>query len=61
MDLWLSLICKNCKRQRGSFQCYCIKDNRKIKTIYPDGGIERFYYDANGNVIRHISPEYYNK
>ena len=36
------------------------KDNRKIKSIYPDGGIERFFYDSNGNVIKHISPEYYD-
>ncbi|WP_034328740.1 sugar-binding protein, partial [Alkaliphilus transvaalensis] len=36
------------------------KDNRKIKTIYPDGGIERFYYDSQGNLIKHITPEYYN-
>ena len=37
------------------------KDNRKIKSIYPDGGIERFVYDSNGNVIKHISPQYYDE
>ncbi|MBS5795046.1 MAG: hypothetical protein KIC92_09920, partial [Clostridiales bacterium] len=35
--------------------------DNKIKTIYPDGSIERTKYDANGNVIKRIAPEQYDK
>jgi RHS repeat-associated protein len=36
-------------------------DNRRIKTLYPDGGTERFVYDSEGNLVKHILPEYYNE
>lgn len=29
--------------------------------IYSYRGCERFFYDANGNRIKHILPEYYDK
>nr|WP_317356407.1 hypothetical protein [uncultured Tyzzerella sp.] len=33
----------------------------KIKTIYPDGGIEGIKYNANGNIIKIIAPEQYDE
>ncbi|WP_370762745.1 RHS repeat-associated core domain-containing protein [Megamonas funiformis] len=38
-----------------------MKDNNKIKIKYPDGGIERRFYDKNGNLIKKILPEDYNE
>ncbi len=35
--------------------------DNKIKTIYPDGAIERIKYDANGNIIKTIAPEQYDE
>lgn len=34
--------------------------NRRIKMIDREGGITRLYYDAAGNVIKHISPQNYD-
>ena len=32
-----------------------------IRLIYPDGGIERRFYDAKGNIIKKVLPEQYNE
>ncbi len=32
----------------------------QIKTIYPDGGVLRSFYDNNKNKIKEIKPENYN-
>ncbi len=37
------------------------KDNRRIKTIYPTGGIQRTKYDSAGNIIKTIDPVNYDK
>jgi YD repeat-containing protein len=37
------------------------EENRRIKSIYPDGGIRRMKYDAAGNLVKDISPENYNE
>ena len=29
--------------------------------VYPDGGTERIFYDANGNIIKKIQPEQYDR
>ena len=36
-------------------------DGRRIRILYPDGGIERIFYDANGNIIKKIQPEQYDR
>lgn len=35
-------------------------DDRRIKVIYPDGGIRRLKYDAMGNLVKVIEPEQYD-
>ncbi len=35
-------------------------DSHKLRTIYPDGSIERCFYDGNGNLIKKVRPESYN-
>ena len=30
-------------------------DGRKIRTHYPDGGVERLFYDAEGNLIQKVT------
>lgn len=34
--------------------------NRRIRSLFPDGGIARTKYDAVGNIIKTIDPERYN-
>lgn len=37
------------------------EDGRKTHVRYPDGGVQRSYYDACGNLIKQVSPEDYNE
>ena len=36
-------------------------DGRKIRTHYPDGGVERSFYDAEGNLIKKVTPNHYDQ
>ncbi|MBR3603071.1 MAG: hypothetical protein IKL49_12230, partial [Lachnospiraceae bacterium] len=55
--------------QREKSSTFCVQgldlgptydgDHRLLKIYHPDGGIERFFYDAAGNRIGHILTEQY--
>ena len=50
------------KTKDGEGICYEYDtDDRRIRIYYPDGGIERIFYDANGNIMKKIQPEQYHK
>ena len=35
-------------------------DGNCIRILYPDGGVERRFYDADGNMIKQVQPESYD-
>ena len=36
-------------------------ENRMLRTRYPDGGVERFFYDGTGNMVKHVLPGQYDE
>ena len=36
-------------------------DSRKLRTIYPDGSVERNFYDSNGNLVKKVRPVNYHR
>ncbi len=46
---------------RNSIQYEYDSLNRQIKVTDKENKVTRLYYDENGNIIKHITPENYNK